>query len=203
MNMDQLRRHYQAGLAVRSAAKPAVTVEQLEALASHRLSETEAMALLDRVMADDGLRREYELLRSVHEAGRVPSPARRWMPLALAASLLLAVSATYLVQRVWLGGEGEMRGPSAQVALVSPADQSVLPLPVTLAWRPVAGAVRYRVELLDGIGEPTLSEETTDTTFVVPFGGVASGMPYRWWVEVIFPSSSTRSAPRTITFSIP
>jgi hypothetical protein len=203
MNMDELRLRYQAGLAARPTAEPEVTVEQLEALAAHRLPEAEAMALLDRVMANEGLRREYELLRSVHEAGRISSPAQRWMPFALAASLFLAVGATFVVQRVRSGGEGEMRGPMAQVALVTPVNQSVVPLPATLAWRPVAGAVRYRLELLDGEGEPTLTEETTDTTFIVPVGGVTARTPYRWWVEVIFPSGSARSAPRTITFSIP
>jgi hypothetical protein len=203
MKMDELRRRYQARLAGRSTSGLEVTLEQLEALAAHRLAEAEAMDLLDRVMTDERLRREYELLRSIHEAGRMSPPGRRWMPIALAASLFLAVGATYMVQRVQLGGESEMRGPSAQVALLAPADQAVVPLPATLAWRPVSGAVRYRVELLDGAGEPTLAEGTTDTTLVVPVGGVTAGTTYRWWVEVIFPSGSARSAPRTITFSNP
>jgi hypothetical protein len=67
----------------------------------------------------------------------------------------------------------------------------------------VTGAVRYRVELLDEEGDPALTLETTDTVFVVLVGAVAVGRPYRWWVEVIFPSSSARSSPWAVSFSNP
>lgn len=203
MNLDEVRRLYQAGLADRMAPAPEISVEQLEALAAHRLPEAEALALLDRVMADEGLRREYELLRSIHEAGRVLPPLRRWAPLAFAATLLLAVGGTYLVQRARVDGVDPVRGPGSAVELVAPAEAAVVSLPATFTWRSVEGVVRYRVEMLDGAGVPVLAQETSDTSVIVPAGAAGANAEYRWWVEASFPSGATRSPMRTVVLTPP
>lgn len=220
MSDDELRRLYQGALKRRSGgAGP--SLEELEALAAGRLSEQESLRLLDLVMANDQLRAEFELLRSVHVAsegkgpavpgtrpggmpGRAaPAPARRsrYLALGLAASLLLAVG-------LWYGlGAGDAaeqtRGADSTVELHAPGAGSVARPPVVLAWAPVEGASSYRVELVNADGVVVLTRQTPDTAIaLLPEHGLAPGA-YHWWVEAQVPAGHLRSALREVRLQAP
>ena len=201
MSAGEIRRRYQSALARRSDPAPGVSVEQLEALAAHRLPEGEALALLDRVMADEGLRHEYELLRSLHAADAAARP-RRWLrpALALAAGVTVVVTIGTLMRA---GGEpATVRGIPGGALLALPASGAVASLPTTLTWRSVPGARSYQVEILDRDGAVLHTRETRDTTIAVGTGDVPAG-PAQWWVEVRLATGADRSELRTITFAEP
>lgn len=200
MSAEEIRRHYQAALARRADPQSGVSVEQLEALAAHRLPEAEALALLDRVMADDGLRREYELLRSLHTAGAAVPP-KRWLrpALALAAGLAAVVTIGNLV-RAGREPAGTARGSGGTALLAQPASGAVATLPATLAWHPASGARSYRLQVLDPDGGVLMTRETTDTAITVQAGEVHAG-PAHWWVEVRLTAGTGRSELRAVTFA--
>jgi len=184
--------------------------EALLALVRREGPEEERLALLDHVMACDSCRGELELLRAVEQAGgsssgTIPFPMRggaaaaddarhrplsRWrgfVPVAAAASLLLAVGIGVGVQR---GGDREpadvMRGAADEVALVAPAAELRAGGPVTFAWRPVPGARRYELEVVDAGGTAVFSTRTTDTLVVLNDATrLAPGVDYRWWVRAV------------------
>lgn len=202
MSDEELRQRYQAGLKRRVGSDHGVSVEQLEALVAHRLSEAEAVALLDRVMADEGLRREYELLRSI-EATR--TPASSWIRpavLALAAGIAAVVAIASLRSPREDVAAGTVRGTERGVLLVSPAPGAAVPLPETLVWSSVSGARGYRVEVLAPDGTVVLAHEGVDTTLTVLPGAVPLGTA-QWWVEVRFASGADRSELRQVTFAAP
>jgi hypothetical protein len=188
--------------------------EALLALVRREGPEEERLALLDHVMACDSCRGEFELLRAVERAGgsssesssgTIPFPVRggaaaaddarhrplsRWrgfIPIAAAASLLLAVGIGIGVQR---GGGGEpadvMRGAADEVALVAPAAEFRVGGPITFAWRPVPGARRYELEVVDGGGTAVFSTRTTDTLVVLNDATrLVPGVDYQWWVRAV------------------
>jgi hypothetical protein len=199
---EEMRQRYQAGLQRRTERHPAVPLGQLEALVAHRLPEADAVALLDRVMADEGLRSEYELLRSIGAARHAsPRPWVRPAVLALAAGLAAVVAIASA-----RGGRqepaGTVRGNERGALLASPASGAVVSLPATLAWYSVPGARSYRVEVLDADGAVLLAREGTDTTLALESGRVPSG-PAQWWVEVRFTTGADRSELRSVTFAVP
>ncbi|MGE0442012.1 MAG: hypothetical protein AB7S39_16105 [Gemmatimonadales bacterium] len=201
MNDEELRRGYRDALRGRPGDEVArgVSLEQIEALAAGRLPEPEAMALLDRVMADDRLRAEFELLRSVHEAA-VQAPSRRWVaPVVLAATVVVAVGGAILT-RPRGGDPPRVRsGGVVAVALLAPAEDASLPRPVVLTWRPVADAVRYGVEVLDEAGTVVFTGTTRDTLVALPDSVLAGGARYRWLVSATTPLVVVRAAPRSFS----
>lgn len=202
MSIEEIRQRYQAALARRVDPAPGVSLEQLEALVAHRLPEAEALALLDRVMADDGLRREYEMLRSVHVASIASRPMQWWRPvLAVAASLALVVTIGALM-RAGGGPAGTVRGDPRAELLALPAPGAVAALPATLVWHAVPGARSYRVEVLDPDGAVLHARETRDTFAVVGTADVPAGVA-QWWVEVRFTAGAERSVLRPVRFTGP
>jgi hypothetical protein len=197
---DDLRDRYRDALRARGGANgpQQVPLERLEALAAGRLGEDDAMALLDRVMADETLRREFELLRAVHEAAAPSAPARRWLgPLALAATMVIAIGGPLLLTSRGDGDAPRLRGgDTSGIALVAPAADEAVTAPVTLAWRPVEGAMRYGLEVLDEDGAVAFSQELRDTVLVLPQGAVDAGARYRWLVTARVPGGTVRSRPR-------
>ncbi len=106
-------------------------------------------------------------VRAARPGDRVtPASARRrgWMPLAVAAGLLLATVITWQVLAPRRDLPDEVRGGTdsltARAASVNGAWR--------LSWPAVAGATAYRVRISAGDGTPRFSRELTDTVVVIP-----------------------------------
>ena len=195
MNDDELRRGYRAGMRDAPADDP-ITEEELLALVERRGDEATRLAILDRVMASETGRREFELLRAAAGAARGmrPAPARRWMIPLLAAAALALVAVTLTLTRrdpgpQFRGGNGEA------VALAEPWDGAEVPgaAGTRFAWRPVPRATRYRVEVLDSERNVMFSAETADTEAVTDRALPAGA--YLWRVEALIRDGSLRQSP--------
>ena len=130
-------------------------------------------------------------------------PVRSWrraVPLALAASALLAVS---LVVRGrgndGPAGEPMRGGASAAITAYPPRDdESVAGDSIQLAWRPLNGATRYVVEVLDAEGRAIVSDTTSDTTHVLrDLHELPAGGDHRWWIRARDADGVQRSSPLT------
>ena len=211
MNDERLRELYRKGLdrdagSSSPGAPTCVTPEQLLALVRREGAEESRLRTLDHVMACSSCRREFDLLRAVEQAG-VESGARpgaRWqwqrvVPIGLAASLLLALGVTIVLNRA---GErpDHLRGAPAGVTLLAPAAQVAAQEPITFVWRPVRHANRYVLELLEGNGggATVLSRETSDTTLVLDPKLFQPGAQYQWWVRAVTPAGELSSPVRTL-----
>jgi len=198
----RLKEVYPSTMARRPAGCP--EPEALQALARREGAEEVRLATLDHAMSCASCRAELDLLRSIEragaETGAAHRPARRtWLvPAALAATLLLAVG----LGRTVLGPAGEEQIRSGDeagaVAVLAPAAEAPAGAPLTFAWRPVAGAARYRVEVMTGDGDVAIEAETHDTA--VNLEGVARLAPgdYRWWVVAMTPRPGPRSELRPL-----
>lgn len=204
MSDERLRELYTAALAGRPTDRTHPAPEALAALARREGPEADRLATLDHVMSCADCRRDFDLLRTVERAGAQAGVAGRgatrrgWlMPAALAASLLLAVG---LGRQLLRQPDDTTRGGSAGgLVLVQPGAELPAGQTVTFAWRPVAGANRYELELLDSSGAVAASAATADTS---ASPGAARALPpgeYRWWVRALLVDSRTiRSPLRTL-----
>jgi hypothetical protein len=179
--------------------------EALQALARREGPEERRLATLDHAMSCASCRAELDLLRSIERAGAETGaaarrPARRtwFVPAALAATVLLAVGLGRMALAP--GGEEPIRsgGEAGAVAVLAPAAEAPAGAPLTFAWRPVAGAGRYRVEVMTGGGDLAIEAETRDTA--VTLEGVArlAAGDYRWWVVAMTPRPGPRSELRPL-----
>lgn len=190
MSDDRLRELYTSALAGApgSAETSHPSPEAIAALARREGSEQSRLATLDHVMSCADCRRELDLLRSIEQAARSagsaarPPSRRTWfIPVALAASLLLAVG----VGRRLLRQDVETtRGGGGDVVLTQPGATAVAGAPLVFAWHPVAAANRYELELLDANGGVAASAVTRDTTASPSAASRLSPGHYRWWVRV-------------------
>jgi hypothetical protein len=199
----RLREIYAATTARRPGGCP--EPEALQALARREGPEETRLATLDHAMGCAGCRAELDLLRSIERAGAETRPARRpawrtwFVPAALAATVLVAVGLGRMARAP--GGAEPVRSPSDEagaVAIVAPAPEEPAGAPLTFAWLPVAGASRYRVEVMNGGGEVAIEAETRDTAVTIQ--GVARLAPgdYRWWVVAMTPRPGPRSELRSL-----
>lgn len=205
---ERLRARYQGAIARRGAADgEPVPLERLEALASSRLTGEEALALLDRVMSDPELRREFELLQAIHLAAMPPARRTlpRWIGLAAAAVLVVALPFGWraLGDRGAPEGPPLVRGGAVGVALLAPAERATVDAPVTLVWGALPDAVRYRVEVLDATGAVAVDAETPDTSLVLDRTALAPSRPFRWSVEAVTPGGLRRSPTQSFTTGSP
>jgi hypothetical protein len=168
-------------------------------------------------MSCDACRRELDLLRAIEVAGAqttgaqaatgavgaahsrdrpaaIVVPWKRVVPLALAASLLLAVGVGVrdrfgardrgpdVVRGAGDDGGGELTllAPAAGASVAAGA-------PVVFAWRPDPDARRYVVEVLDADGRAVVSDTTADTTVALRDAAsrLTAGAEYRWWVRTV------------------
>jgi hypothetical protein len=212
MSDARLRQLYALGSANRAGAAATVehaSPEDILALVQRSLPEAQRLETLDHVMACAECRREFDLLRAVEAAGGerttqvrpLPSAWRRTVPYALAASLALVVGteAWRRSDSARLGEEQVMRGDGSGVTVVSPGGEVAAGEPLTFAWRPVAGARRYDLEVLNADGNVVFSAETRDT---VVTGArpetILPGAEYRWWVRAVLDDGAQpRSEPRS------
>lgn len=176
-----------------------VSLEQLQALAEDRITGDERTRLLVLVSADAGLLKEYELLRQV--AATRPKPVlTRPLLLQLAAVLAIAVSVTLLGRSLFGPRQEPLRGTDA-VAQLSPAAGAEAGPGTPLVWRPVAGAVRYTVELLAADGRVAWTATTGDTSYAIP-NPLPAGLDgvVRWWIAAeLSDKTLARSSTRDLT----
>jgi len=199
----QLKDAYQAHLARgRPPRASCPTPEAIQALVRREGDEAGRLATLDHVMRCGDCRAELDLLRAVEEAGvRAGAGAapgrRRWMiPAALAATLLVAVGLGRTALRP--SADTLRSGPAARVELVAPGAEVTAGAPVSFAWRPVAGASRYRLEVLNEAGDLAVEAETRDTTLTSESAARLAPGSYRWWVIALSPAPGPRSELRRL-----
>jgi hypothetical protein len=202
---EALRTAYQQMLDARRVSGRArcVDPEAMLALLRREGSEEQRLETLDHVMSCGACSAEFELLRSVEQAGAgmaeptrpaVPRIARRLaVPLALAASLLLVVTVGQKLRSP--GGPDVERGSSDGVTLLEPPAEIVAGVPPTFVWKPVPGTQSYELEVLDGKGAVVWSTKTSETSATPSDPGLlAPGNTYRWWVRATDPSGNQRAS---------
>ena len=195
--------------------------EDMLALVRREGTEEERLATLDHVMSCGECIGEFELLRSLERAGVESSAAeaspsqsatepradvvplrprpswRRFAPLALAASVVLAVGVG-LFRGDGRPGTGDVtRGGESAVTLLAPGIDVAAGggAPFTFVWRPVAGALRYELEVLEASGAVAFSATTADTIAAVPDPRrLTPGIEYRWWVRAVDAAGAQRAS---------
>jgi hypothetical protein len=165
-------------------------------------SEEERLATLDHVMSCAACHREYEWLaavdRAVVEAEPAAAARRSWeflRPLALAASVLVAVGAVLVVRRMVTQGPEPIRGNGVDIVLVAPAEEVSAAHPIAFVWRPLAGVRRYVIEVQRADGSVAFTETTADTALTLREpSGVLPESEYRWWVRELTDGSEPRAS---------
>ncbi len=215
MTDDQLRELYGRALA-RGDSLPGngpghcATPEKLLGLIRREGREEQRLQTLDHVMACEACRREFDLLRAIEQAGvemgAAAAPAGRFgwpksAPLALAASLLLAVGIVLGVRQPREATD-VTRGGEAAVVLLAPPERVAGDEPVAFAWRPVPNAHQYVFELLDagsGGSETTaFSRTTSDTSLMLQPAQLRRDQEYQWWVRALTPAGELASPMRPL-----
>jgi hypothetical protein len=193
----RLRRLYSGRVAARGVGTGCVTPEAILAVIQREGGEEERLGTLEHVMSCASCHREYEWLKAVDESGggtEGSSVARgrpgwsRAAPLALAASLVLAAGTALLMTR---RGSDIERGERGSLELLAPRVGEAAGRPLTFAWRPVADASAYVLEVQRADGSVAFSGTTADTTMSV--AGLTEG-EYRWWVRETTDGSEPRSS---------
>ncbi len=211
MSDDRLREVY-AGVMAARGRRGARTVacpapDAMLVLVRREGTEEERLATLDHVMSCADCRAEFDLLRSIEiagaEAGAAAKPGRRsWlMPAALAASVLLAVVIGRLAMPTTAEDEIVRSGGDGGVTLLAPPAEAPAGLPMVFAWHPIAGATRYRLEVLTPEGDVALEAETADTTITLRGAADLAPGDYRWWVAATVAGASARSSLRMLRLS--
>ncbi len=180
-----------------------VAPEAILAVVRQEGPEDERLATLEHVMSCPACHREYEWLSAVDQAALEAEggsgPARRpwWRaaPLALAASLLVAVGAAIAVRQYAAGPEPE-RGGGETIALVSPHGVAAAGAPLIFAWHPLPGAPRYVLEVQRRDGTVAFTDTTADTTLTLDQPErVLPDADYRWWIREATDGAEPRSSP--------
>ena len=186
MNEELLRRSYERLLVVRENDGPdreeCPSVEMIHGLIQRRGDEAERLKRLDHVMQCPHCQKEFNLLRTV-ELARPPAPVMAWHWWALAAGLVLVVSAGAIWQ-VFRPQPEVFRGGGEEVVLVSPREGAQVSAPVRFVWRSVPGAVNYRLEMVDDQDRVVSLALGADTAQVVP--QLPQGSNQRWRVLAEF-----------------
>ena len=204
MTEAQLKEANQAkmDLSRRDRAVSCPPPEAIQALVRREGDEAARLATLDHVMSCRECRTELDLLRTVEEAGvrsgAVSAPgSRRWMmPAALAATLLIAVGLGRVALRP--SKDAVRSGDATRVDLVAPGAEVPAGAPVSFAWRPVEGASRYRLEVLNESGELAIEAETRDTALTSDSAASLAPGSYQWWVIALAPAPGPRSELRRL-----
>ena len=140
--------------------------------------------------------------RSAARPAAIPAPPaqppaswRRYATLGLAASLVLAVGVG-VMRRVGVPANGDVtRGESAVTLLAPPTEVRSDAGPIGFVWRPVTGAVRYELEVVDSAGAVAFSATTADTTTTLAEARrLTPGTAYRWWVRALDAAGAQRAS---------
>ncbi len=215
MNEAQLQEAYQRALAERDDGTrgSCVSLDALHVLARGAGSESQRLETLSHVMSCRACQHELDLLRAIEGAGertggsstaaRRATRALSWrsiVPLALAASLLIAVGIG--VGDRFGGGEGDVtRGEAGALAPIAPIEAAEVAAggPIDFTWHPAPDARRYILEVLTPGGDVVLSRETSDTVVTVAdTDALAPGADYQWWVRAVTAGGQRTSAVRRL-----
>lgn len=195
MNDERLRVVYERILAESRPTGDDPTPEQMLALAEGRGSDAERLRTLERVMRSETSRQDFELLRAASAAMR-PRPRATGRILAAAAVLLLVAGGTTVTWQQMQHDDNIMRGGEHSVTLAAPNDSPAASGPLVFAWRRVAGAKSYEVELVEASGALVQMTTVRDTTWAPPPSlHLVPGVEYRWWVRATLADGTTLEAP--------
>jgi len=170
---------------------PSVDELQAALLGKRGGPEPERLATLDRALACPACRREIALLHALaaSEAREAQAKVRRspWrvlVPMALAASAILAVG-TIGVHK-W-GRDGSVPDDVVRdgtgMALITPSNgEDVARGSVRFTWRRVPSALRYTLELDASDGTVLFATQTVDTTVTAALANTPPG-EHRWLVR--------------------
>lgn len=202
MNDDELRNAYQARKSP-APGSPPPSAEELARLVSGIGPEKERLELLDRALAHPESAREFELLRSIAAAEQAEAAPRvhRWrVPMAWAATVTLAASATLLV--LSRRESDQLRAPAAAgaPAPISPGERAVQAVgSIRFVWHRVRNAGGYRLELLTEAGVLVTTKQSPDTTTAIE---VPDADDYRWLIVALLPDGEeVISRPRRLTIT--
>jgi len=193
---QRLSRLYSAGVSERQVGDRAACVppEAILAVILGESPEADRLTTLYLVLSCPAGHRDYEHLSAVEETGtkleriaeRRDAPWRRLIPLAAAASIVLAVGTLIVMDRPGTAGDGAERGGGREIALYAPGGEVAMSDPVAFAWTPVPGASRYVLEVLGPDGAVIFSDSTADTSATLaPSGTLVPGTTYRWSVRTL------------------
>jgi len=166
-------------------------------------AEEQRLEVLDHVMGCGPCSSEFELLRSIEEAGARTAeraglavlriPRRLAVPLALAASLILVVT---VGQRFRSPERTDVeRGTTDGVTLLAPPLEISAGTPPTFVWKPVPGAESYQLEVLDERSTVVWGTQTKETSVTISDAFLlAPGKTYRWWVRTSTASGNQRAS---------
>lgn len=186
MTDQRLRDLYSRSLEAEQPDGQCPPPEALLALARRAGPEAPRLETLDHVMGCTRCRSELDLLRAIEKAGGSAGAGHRrgrYLPLAIAAALLLAIGVGPLLRYPQRNASEPTRGPSADLTLLAPAAGEVATVPVTFVWQPVPRTRSYTFELLSGDGTVAFSARTSDTVLVTSAVGALAPGQYRWWVR--------------------
>jgi hypothetical protein len=208
---EQLRELYARATSNHAESRAACpSPEALLATVRREGPERERVEMLDHVMSCADCRRDFELLRAIERGRRAEAAeAAGWMrwrrPISAGLITALAASLAFVAilgpRHDWWrgGGAGDvMRNAVDDVVPLSPAaDAAVHAGPLAFAWRAVAGARGYTLELLGPDGSTIVSRQTIDTTATLRDVRLAPG-EYRWWVRARLAGGELRSPARRL-----
>lgn len=155
-----------------------------------KLPEVAAEDFEEHVFRCDRCRDEVDRaieLRAAWSNEAAAGGARRW-DLRHYSILAVAASACIVVLGLWqLRERQELQPPPLRSAIAHDiaASGHLTAGTFTLSWSPVAGAHSYRVQILNSIGEPVTSTETTATTFSVALPPVTRGESLYWKIQAL------------------
>jgi hypothetical protein len=205
---ESLRAAYQPALRESTTTHGPDCPTETELLAAVRGdgAEAERLRTLDHALKCPACRRDLALLHAVSStspsAGRAGGRTmrdlswRRWVPIALAASLMLAVGLAGVVRWRGRGAEELTRAAaSAGPMLVMPANEAAVRAGlVQFVWRSIPGVIQYTLEVDATDGTVILSAPTRDTTFRATIAPTAVG-ENRWLIRAkLEDGSEKRSA---------
>lgn len=201
---ERLQKLYAGRVAGRTGSEPHASPEAILAVVTREGSEEERLATLEHVMACAECHREYQWLTAVNEAGieaegsAGAAPRRSWWrgaPMAMAASLLVAIGAGVVLSGVLRSGDDRERGASGDIALVGPRERVSSAGPITFVWHAVPGASRYVLEVQRVDGSVAIADTTADTSATVSDTvRLRADSAYRWWVREATDGSEPRSS---------
>ena len=194
-----MRDIYERVLADREARGVAsdVPVEDILAVVERKGSEQHRTAVLNRLLATAEGRRELDLVRAAVRASQ-PARAHRFrIPLAIAATLVLAVLGRFAFRNN--PPTDVLRGDPTALVLWAPPANVTTTDSLRFAWSPVLDARQYQVEVLDDSGLITWTQTIPDTSIALPGNvSLAPGRTYRWRVVAKRESGEIASASRTL-----
>ncbi len=202
---EALREAYQRALDARrvSGREPCVAPEAMLALLRREGDEEQRLETLDHVMGCGACRSEFELLRSIEQAGA--GTTERAGPAIGRILRGLRSPSPWPPHSSWWSRSGRGSGrrkaamsnaePSTGSHCVGPPPEIAAGTSPTFAWKPVPGAQGYELEVLDEKGALVWGAKTSETSVTMSDPVLmAPGKSYRWWVRTTTASGDQRAS---------